>query len=186
MLCLLARVPEVEIVGVERDPALAALARANAAANGFEARARVVEGDIVGFAETGFDLVMANPPYLEAARADPSPHPGKRAADIEDTPLAGWVAAAARAAAPKGHVLFVQRADRLADLLAATTGLGEIVVFPLWPRVGQAAKRVLVRGRKGARTPLVHAPGLVLHESDGKFTARADSILRDGAELPLL
>jgi tRNA1(Val) A37 N6-methylase TrmN6 len=187
MLCLLARVPEANVVGIERDPALAELARANLAANGFDARARIVEGDIADFAETGFDLVMANPPYLEPARADPSPHPGKRAADVEsDLPLAAWIAAAARAAAPKGHVLFVQRADRLADLFAAMKGLGEIVVFPLWPRAGQAAKRVLVRGRMGARTPMTMAPGLVLHQEDGKFTARADSILRDGAELPLL
>jgi tRNA1(Val) A37 N6-methylase TrmN6 len=64
--------------------------------------------------------------------------------------------------------------------------LGEIVVFPLWPRADEAAKRVLVRARVAARTPLVLAAGLVLHEADGKFTARADAILRDGAELPLL
>jgi tRNA1(Val) A37 N6-methylase TrmN6 len=187
MLCLLARVPDAQSVGVERDKAMAALARANIAANGFEHRARVVESGIADFAETGFDLVLANPPYLEATRADPSPHPGKRAADVEsDCPLAVWVAAAAKAASPKGRILFVQRADRLTDLLAAMAGLGEIVVFPLWPREGEAAKRVLVRARAGARTPLVFAPGLVLHEGDGKYTARTDAILRDGAELPLV
>jgi tRNA1(Val) A37 N6-methylase TrmN6 len=187
MLCLLARVPDASVVGVERDKAMASLARANIAANGFDARARVIDADIADFAESGFDLVMANPPYLEASRADPSPNPGKRAADVEsDRPLAEWVAAAARAAAPKGRILFVQRADRLADLLAAMAGLGEIVVFPLWPRAGEAAKRVLVRARTGVRTPLAVAAGLVLHEADGNYTARAQSILRDGAELPLL
>ena len=185
MLCLLSRAPGVEAAGVERDPAMAALARANAAANGFAAR--VIQSDIADFAGTGFDLVMANPPYLEAARADPSPHPGKRAADVEsDRTLAEWVAAAAKAASPKGRILFVQRADRLDDLLGAMAGLGEIVVFPLWPREGEPAKRVLVRARVGARTPLVVAPGLVLHDADGKFTARADAILRDGAELALV
>lgn len=187
MLCLLARVPDATVVGVERDPDMAALARGNVAANGFRSRARIVEADIADFAETGFDLVLANPPYLEASRADPSPHPGKRAADVEsDQPLAAWVAAAAKAAAPKGRILFVQRADRLADLLAAMETLGEIVIFPLWPRADEAAKRVLVRARVSARTPLVFASGLVLHEGDGKFTARASAILRDGAELALL
>lgn len=187
LLCLLARAPDALAVGVERDPAMAELARANIAANRFESRARILEADIARFAEGGFDLVLANPPYLEASRADPSPDPGKRAADVEsDLPLSAWVAAAAKAAAPKGRILFVQRADRLDDLLAAMAGLGEIVVFPLWPRAGEAAKRVLVRARVGARTPLVLAPGLVLHASDGKFTARAEAILRDGAELPLV
>lgn len=187
LLCLLARLPELQAVGVERDPELAALARRNLAANGFETRARVIQADIADFDETGFDLAMANPPFLEASRADPSPNPGKRAADVEsDLALAEWVAVAAKAAAPKGRILFVQRADRLGDVLGAMAKLGEIVVFPLWPRAGEAAKRVLVRARVGARTPLVFAAGLVLHEADGKFTARADAILRDGAELPLL
>jgi tRNA1(Val) A37 N6-methylase TrmN6 len=187
LLCLLARLPDLHAVGVERDPELAALARRNLAANGFSDRARIVEGDIAAFDETGFDLAMANPPFLEASRVDPSPHPGKRAADVEsDLALAAWVAVAARAASPKGRVLFIQRADRLDDLLAAMAKLGEIVVFPLWPRADEAAKRVLVRARVAARTPLVLAAGLVLHEADGKFTARADAILRDGAELPLL
>lgn len=186
LLCLLARVPDAEAVGLERDPALAALARANVASNGFGARARIVESDITEFPETGFDMVIANPPYLDAARADPSPHPGKRAADIEDTPLAAWVAAASKAATPKGRILFVHRADRLADLLVTMAGLGEIVVFPLWPRADAAAKRVLVRGRVASKTPMVLAPGLVLHGADGKFTPATEAILRDGAELPLL
>lgn len=186
LLCLLARVPGAEAAGVERDPAMAELARANIAANGFDARAQVVDADIAEFAGTGFDLVMVNPPYLDAARADPSPHPGKRTADIEDTPLASWVAAASKAASPKGRILFVHRADRLADLLTAMSGLGEIVVFPLWPRAGQAAKRVLVRARVASKTPMVLAPGLVLHGADGKFTPETEAILRDGVELPLL
>lgn len=187
LLCLLARVPGVHALGVERDPALAALARANLAANGFEDRARIATGDLSALGEGGFDLVLANPPYLEAARAAPSPDPMKRAADVEgDAKLADWVAAAIRAATPKGHVLFVQRADRLADLLAALGKLGEIVVFPLWPRAGAAAKRVLVRARVGSRAPLALAAGMVLHEADGKYTARAEAILRDGGELPLL
>ncbi|MFM7347259.1 MAG: tRNA1(Val) (adenine(37)-N6)-methyltransferase [Tagaea sp.] len=186
LLCLLARVPGAEAVGIERDPAMADFARANITANGFGARARVIANDIATFAETGFDLVMANPPYLDAARADPSPHPGKRAADIEDTPLAAWIAAAAKAASPKGRILFVHRADRLVDLLTAMAGLGEIVVLPLWPRAGQAAKRVIVRARVGSKTPLVLAPGLVLHGTGGEFTPETEAILRDGAELPLL
>jgi len=77
---------------------------------------------------------------------------------------------------------FVHRADRLDALLAALSGrAGEIVVFPLWPRQGQAAKRILVRARKQVATPLRLSPGLVLHEADGRFTAAANAVLRDGA-----
>jgi tRNA1(Val) A37 N6-methylase TrmN6 len=187
LLCLLARAPETQAVGVEIDPDLAGLARDNLAANDFASRARIVEGDAAAFGETGFDLVMVNPPYLDPARADPSPHARKRKADMEGgLDLAAWVKAAKRAASPKAHILFVQRADRLADLLTAMKGLGEFVVFPLWPKAGEHAKRVLVRARMGSRAPLMLARGLVLHDADGKFSAAADSILRDGGELPLV
>ena len=65
---------------------------------------------------------------------------------------------------PKGWATFVHRADRLDELLAGLRGrAGGIVVFPLWPKAGQAARRVLVRARKGTRAPLTLAAGLVLH-----------------------
>ncbi len=187
-LALMARVPGVSVTGVEIDPSLAALARDNARVNGWAERFSAETGDVAAFAGGGFDLVLANPPYLEAAAADPSPDPAKRRADVEgDPPLAGWVAAALEAAARGGTLLFIHRADRLADLLAAVAAdAGETVVFPLWPRAGTPAKRVIVRARKGIRTRLALAPGLVLHEGDGKYTGEAEAILRDGAPLRLL
>ncbi len=187
-LAYLARVPGVRMTGVEIDPAIADLASTNAAANGWAGRFAVETGDVAAFAGAGFDLVLSNPPYLEAVRADPSPDPASRRADVEgDLPLAGWVAAALRALRPRGTLVFVQRADRLADLLGALSGeAGEIVVFPLWPRAGTAAKRVIVRARKGIRTPMALAAGLVLHEADGRYTPQAGAILRDGKALALV
>jgi tRNA1(Val) A37 N6-methylase TrmN6 len=187
-LALLARLPQVRVTGIEIDLGLAALARDNAAANGWADRFEGIAGDVARHAATGFDLAFCNPPYLDATRADPSPNPGKRRADMEgELPLAGWVAAALRALKPRGSLVFVQRADRLADLLATLEGrAGEIVVFPLWPRAGMPAKRILVRARKGVRTPLVLAAGLVLHEADGRFTPQAEAILRDGSALALV
>ena len=86
---------------------------------------------------------------------------------------------------PKGRLFVVHRADRLGDILAGLNPLrvGEIRVFPLWPKAGKAATRVVVAARKDARTPLEVLPGLVLHHDDGSCTAIADSILRDGAGL---
>ena len=61
-----------------------------------------------------------------------------------------------------------------------------MVIHPLWPRADAAgARRVIVAARKDARGPLRLARGLVLHEPDGRFTAAAEAILRDGASLPL-
>jgi tRNA1(Val) A37 N6-methylase TrmN6 len=44
---------------------------------------------------------------------------------------------------------------------------------------------VLVRARKQIAAPARLAPGLVLHEPDGRFTAAAEAVLRGGEGLTL-
>jgi tRNA1(Val) A37 N6-methylase TrmN6 len=86
----------------------------------------------------------------------------------------------------KGTVTFIHRADRIDALLGQLAGrAGEIVIFPLWPRAGQPASRILVRARKQIAAPARLAPGLVLHEADGRFTAAAGAVLRGGEALVL-
>jgi tRNA1(Val) A37 N6-methylase TrmN6 len=191
-LCVAVRAAGARIAGIERDAALAALAADNARANDVAARLAIVVGDIRAAGLAGsdpapgsFDWAIANPPYLEAARADPSPNPSRRAATIEnEATLADWIAAMLRLVRPKGTLAVIQRADRLGDLLRALDdAAGEVVVFPLWPRAGEAARRVLVRARKGIATPLRLAAGLVLHEGNG-FSAAAQDVLA-GAALTL-
>ncbi len=181
-LCVAMRLPEAHVVGFERDPVLAEIARQNVARNGLTARVEIVTADVRATASPDFDVVIANPPFLEAARANRQSDPRKAAATIEDdASLEIWIDAALARLRPKGTLAMIHRADRLDDLLAALRGrAGEIVVFPLWPKAGIPAKRVIVRARKGLRSPLVLAAGLVLHEADGRFTAAADAVLRDG------
>ncbi len=187
-LCVAARVPACRLVGVERDPAMARLAETNAGANGFAGRLSIAVGDVRSavLAPDCADEVIANPPYLDAARADTVAESGKAAATVEgEALLADWVQAALRLVRPKGTVTFIHRADRLDALLGALRpAAGEIVIVPLWPKRGVAAKRVIVRARKGIATPLRLTAGLVLHEDSGAYTAAAEAILRDGAGLP--
>jgi len=71
----------------------------------------------------------------------------------------------------------VLRADRLGEALAALPERG-VAVFPLWPKAGVSAKRVILQARQGSRAPLQMLAGLVLHEPDGAYTAEADAVLR--------
>jgi tRNA1(Val) A37 N6-methylase TrmN6 len=185
-LCAAARLPDAQVVGIERDPVLADLARQNVAQNGLVARVEIVSADVrTPTSSADFDAVIANPPYLEPERANAQSDARKAAATIEDdASLEIWVDAALGRLRPKGMLALVHRADRLDDLLAALRGrAGEIVVFPLWPKAGAAAKRVIARARKGVRSPLILSAGLVLHESDGRYTAAAGAVLRDGGAL---
>lgn len=189
-LCLMARQPDLAVTAVERDPAMAALASGNAERNGAAERVTVVTADLaalpVSWEAGGFDQVVTNPPFLPPDRADPSPQAGRAAAGVEaGTDLGAWIGRAHRCLKPKGRVSVIQRADRLGDLLGAFGGrFGDIVVFPLWPKRGREAKRVIVTARKGVRSPLRLAAGLVLHQDDGGYTKEADAVLR-GAGLDL-
>jgi tRNA1(Val) A37 N6-methylase TrmN6 len=188
-LCLSARVAGAALTGIELQPDLVDLATANAEASGL--RATFIQGDVerppAGLPRDHFDHAMMNPPFFVEGRDDASPHDGRRTAAIGDADLlARWTKTARTHLHAKGTLTAVIPTDRLADMLAAlTTGFGGIVVFPLWPRQGEAAKRVLIHARKGSRAPLVLNPGLVLHGAGGQYTPEADAILRHGARLAL-
>lgn len=196
-LCLAARLPGVVVTGIEVDPALAALANANAEAGGMAGRVEVLTGDIAGSpapiaAEARFDHVLTNPPFLEPERADRSPDPGKDRAHVEGSAdLALWLDYCLARLRYRGSLTVIHRADRLDALLAHLHArrrdpVGGITVFPLWPKGdGRPAKRVIVQARKAGRAPTVVMSGLILHESDGQFTAAADAVLSDAAALRL-
>jgi tRNA1(Val) A37 N6-methylase TrmN6 len=188
-ICLAHRVPDCTVTGIEIQPDLVRLANDNARLNGLSPSVQVMVGDLVRplprIAAGGFDHVMANPPYLDVPRADISPEAARAAANVEgEADLAEWIAFMLRMVRTKGSITMIQRADRLADILSLLQGqAGEVVVFPLWPRYGTPAKRVIIRARKGVRTPLALSAGLVMHQDDGSYTAAADDILRGGANV---
>ncbi len=188
-LCLAYRVPGCVIVGVERDPALAELARFNVRDNGLAGRVEIRSGDIagqsLGLTPGSFDHVMMNPPYLDPKRSQPSVHGARAAAMVEGTAdLAAWIGFAHGMLGNRGILTLIHRADRLDDAIAALSPhFGGIARFPLWPFAGRAAKRVIFRARKDVEEPTVALPGLVLHGDDGRFTPAADEILRRGRAL---
>jgi tRNA1(Val) A37 N6-methylase TrmN6 len=190
-LCLARRCAGCRVVGLELQPELMRQAAENATLNGLDAAVSVMVGDVAAppprLAPATFHHVMANPPYLKAGTGTVPANPLKALAIAEgEADLAVWVRTALAMVRPRGTISIIHRVDRLDALLAAFGGrAGEIVVFPLWPNAGKAAKRVLVRARRDSGAPLRLAPGLVLHDGEGRFTQEADAILRDAAALEL-
>lgn len=186
LLCLHARIPDVESTGVERDPDLAGLAANNAAENGFS-RMRIVTGDILATAlAASFDHVMTNPPYHAAGPA--SPVAARERAKRGSVPLLrAWIARLAASVRPRGTMTVVVPSGAVPTCVEAMaeSGCACTVVFPLWPRQGNDAKLVLVRGVRGSRAPMRLAAGLTLHEADGRFTDAAQAVLRGGSPLLL-
>lgn len=194
-LCLAARVPDLALVGLELQPAYAALARANAQRNA--ADLTVVDGDIAAMPaelrDRAFDHVMINPPYYPAGGGTPAADAGRETALRETTPLAVWLDVAARRLRQGGWLTLISAADRLPDILAGCpVRLGSLAVLPLMPRVGRPAGRVILRARKGGRAGFRLLPPLVIHSgdrhvADGDDTAAvARAVLRDGDGLDSL
>lgn len=192
ILCLGARVPDLALTGLERQAEVAALARENAAANGIALT--VIAGDLAAMPAAlramSFDQVIANPPYFAAGT--PAADPRRSAARHERTPLPLWIDAALRRLRPGGRLTLIQRADRLAGVLAAIgPRAGGVTILPVAPRAGRPAGRVIVTARKGAGAPLRLLPPFVLHAQaahlrDGEdLTPEAQAILRRGGALPL-
>lgn len=188
-LCLAWRAPRVEISGIDvRADALERFAQ-NIALNGWQDRISGQLADVSGGPDEGlqnaFDWVISNPPYLPAARMDRRMSAGDiDPATMETVPLRRWIAFMIACLRAGGHMAMVHRADRLDEILAACAGVtGGVEIFPIWPKAGASAKRVIVTARKGARTPAKLHHGLVLHDADGAFTAAAQRILEDGESL---
>lgn len=188
-LCLAARIPGVRVRAIERDTGLAALAELNAAANGLAGRVALVCGDIAdpALARGGGVAAahgFANPPWWPDGTLPPDPR--RRAATHADAAgLADWARFLAAGVVPGGSVsLLLPAALADAGLAAlAAAGCGAPLLLPFWPRAGQPARRVLLRGRVGRTGPMVVHPGLVLHQAGADYTVAAEAVLRDAVPL---
>lgn len=189
LMQIAARRPGAILTGIERDPAMAALAMENAALNGMEATATIRQGDVAaGFRALGrapADWAVSNPPFFDDAKALRAPSEGKRGAWMADDGLRAWTGFLLKAVREGGRIVVIHRADRLADLLALLGDkAGSFAIRPVHPFADEPAKRVLVHAVKTGRAPLRLLPPLVLHDREGgKHSAQAEAILRGEAAL---
>lgn len=195
-LALAMRVARIRVRLVEIDPALAALARENASRNGLGDRVEAVALDVAapaaafaraGLAAASHDAVLMNPPFNDPGRHRASPVAERRLArSLPQAALVSWVTTAARLLRPGGSLTMIHRADALSRLLAALTpAFGAITLLPVHPAPGAAAIRVIIGAVKASQAPGAILPGIMLAQQDGRPSAAADAVLRDGAPLSL-
>ena len=187
-LCLAWREPMFRIVGYEKSPELADLARANISANGLGDRVSIEEADLLEsrqIPEGEFDQVVSNPPFYDAETGTRSSDAGRNdALRLSDHDLELWIRTAAKALRHHGCLSMIFSAERV-DVLFRSLGtrFGGLRLFPVWQRSGSPAKRFLLQARKGSGAESVILPGLTLHQADGAFTAAAEDVLRRGAAI---
>lgn len=189
------RAPGAAVTLIERDAALGALARENIEMNGLAGRATIAVCDLLsarsrraaGVADARASAVFTNPPFYAAAAVRASPDPARAAAHVlAPGGVGAWMRACLALLAPDGRFAMIHLPEALAPILEACAGrLGAVRILPVHPRVDAPARRIVIAGRKGSRAATSIAPGLVLHEADGRFTPLAEAIHRGQALLDL-
>lgn len=186
LLCLAARAPTLQGIGMEHDPTLARLAARNFADNGF-AQLRVVHGDAarLPFAAQSFHHVMANPPWFDL-RNTRSPDALRALAHHAPTASLGtWISEMIRVLRDKGSITLALPASAYAEAAALLRPFcGGISLLPLWPRPGVKARLILLQAQKASHAPDSVLSGLILHAKTG-LTPEAEAVLRDGQALTI-
>ena len=130
LIAALKEFPSAHGVGIDSSPDALAWARRNLAAHRLEDRASLIETGWLEEASPGFDLILANPPYIPTAEIaglapEVAAHEPRAALDGGPDGLAPYRALAPRIArllAPSGHALLEigqGQGDAVATLLAA-------------------------------------------------------------------
>ena len=174
-----------EVVAVEIQPDLAAIATRNAVLNGLDS-IRVINADlrtrrIAGLAPASFDVIVANPPYRALGSGRRSPKPGRRDAREESAAtLRDFVAAAKRFAANAAKAVFVFDASRSAELLCclAAHSLEPKRIRFVHPRIEVRATTMLVETRKGGGVEVAIEPPLVLYDRPGVYSDEARNLMQ--------
>jgi tRNA1Val (adenine37-N6)-methyltransferase len=173
-----------QIVGVELQEEMAALAERNAALNGLGDRVEIICADILSlrsrFPFSTFDLVVANPPYRRQGSGRISPKSGRdRARHESSATLVDFLETAKYLVSPGGKIAFIYHPVRLAEFCSAAAGL-KLALLRLrmvHGNIGAPARMVLLELAKGRRGDLEVLPPLFVYGEDGEYSEEMKRIL---------
>jgi tRNA1(Val) A37 N6-methylase TrmN6 len=194
-LCLAYRLASICVTLVERESAYATFAAENIADNGLSDRVDLHLADLTAPLTSGplapllgtFDHALANPPYQTATDGTRATNILKdRANAMPAEDLDQWARAMAALVKSGGKATFIHRADALPALLHAMGHrFGGLTVRAIHPKADQPANRILIRGTRDSRAPLILAPPLIVHDAAGGFTPDVENALRHAAAIAL-
>jgi len=184
-LILAHRRKDAEIIGVELQPPLAALARRNVALNGFSRRIQILEADLKDIRsaekQEAFDLVLSNPPCYEVETGRINPQAEKAVARHEVyAKLEDLLLTASHILSKKGRLVMIFPASRASDLIRK---LAQRRMEPkrlqfVHSRAKDAARFLLIEARKEGQPHVEISPPLFLYDDKGDYTPNAMEVFR--------
>lgn len=167
----------IKCVGVEIQPVSAELAKRNVALNKLENDFEMVQADLKDavsiFGASAFNVVTANPPYMNENHGIVNPDSAKAIARHELLcTLEDVVKAAADCLKVKGHFYMVHRPQRLVQIFDKMQRykLEPKRMRLVHPYVDANANMVLIEAVKCGNSQLTAEPPLVVYNRDGSYT----------------
>ncbi len=164
-----------KVVALEQQPDMVDRAQRSVALNGLQGQVEILQADVRALPEAlapeSFDVVLSNPPYRPAGAGRIAPNDERAKARHElSGDFVDFIRSAAFLLKTNGRFCLIFLAERLAELMS------EMRTFRLEPkrlrmvhsRQGQAAKLVLVEGRKNGKPGLEVEPPLFIYEGEGR------------------
>ncbi|MDA8126866.1 MAG: methyltransferase [Deltaproteobacteria bacterium] len=190
-LILGSRNPRCQVLGIDVQEEIAAMAGRSVALNGLTERVAIRQGDArcpgTFCQPRHFDAVVCNPPYRRLASGRMNPHPGKALARHEIAGTVGdFLAAAAFALKDGGRVTTIYPATRLVELLMRmrSVRLEPKRMQIVHSRPGGNGEFVLLEGVKGGREALRVLPPLCIYGEGRGYGPEMAAIFQSLAAFP--
>ena len=184
--CLYHRV-KVYLTGIEIQKGYGDLAIKNGLANKIPFKIEICDllklsGEIKN---KSFDHVIMNPPYYKGGT--PSMDNGKNKSMRICNPLSDWIGEGLKRLKPRGLVTIINKTANLSEILISLNNkAGDIQIKPLTSGTDKNADRVIVRARKGSKSPTKLYSPLIIHTGNGNskiYSDLAENIFRHGYPL---
>ena len=180
---LAGKTPAKFIVGLEIQADMAQMAARSIVLNNLEDRVSIIQGDIKQakeiFGASSFNLVVANPPYMNRGGGLVNPSDAKAISRHEILcTLADVVKAAAALLVPGGQFAMVHRPDRLVDIvwLMRNHQIEPKFLRFVHPSPYKKPNLILIKGTRNGNPQLKMMEPLYVYDEKGKFSDEINKI----------
>ena len=189
-LILAAKTNTPRLTCIEIQPAASALARRSVSLNGLEGRIEVLTMDLNDaphtFADDTFDVIVCNPPYMEAGRGLVNPADAKAAARHEiSCTLEGILSVCGKLLSFGGHLYFIHKTSRMADVFEQMRShqIEPKTLRFLHRNAKTPSDLFLIEGTRGGGKELKVLPPLVMYQEDGTLSQEVQRIYQTDGDL---
>lgn len=183
-LVLAHRYPDLQLFGVEIQPALAGLARKNVVKNKMRDRIRILERDMATLSQKEsqgpVDMVVCNPPFgrIRAGRINPNKERALARHEIKMA-LKDVTATARGMLRTGGRFFIIFPVERITDLFCRMRAdrIEPKRMRTVHSYAANSARRILVEGIAGGRPGTSMDSPLVIYQADGVYTDEVQQLL---------